>query len=122
MASLLEKEVNTKEDREIVSGIFWRRIKEGRPLQSCATIAYILGIDKWRYSFEDTRIKSPYNTYLHKGLPPGPISNPGVESIRSAIFPRKSDYNYFLTDPETGNTIFAETIEEHNQNKIKYFR
>lgn len=122
MASLLEKEVNTKEDREIVSGIFWKRLREGRPLQSCATIAYVLEIDKWRYSFEDTRIESLYNTYIHKGLPIGPISNPGIESIKAAIFPKKTNYNYFLTDPATGNTIFAETIEEHNQNKIKYFK
>lgn len=122
MASILEKEVDKKEDREIVSGIFWKRLKEGKRLESCATIAYILGVDKWRYSFEDTRVESPFNTYLNKGLPPAPISNPGLESIKAAISPKKTDYSYFLTDPKTGKTIFAKTIEEHNQNKVKYFK
>ena len=122
MASILEKEVNTKEDREIVSGIFWKRLKGEKPLQSCATIAYILGVDKWRYSFEDTRVESPYNTYLNKDLPPAPISNPGLESIQAAISPKRTDYNYFLTDPKTGKTIFAKTIEEHNKNKNLYFQ
>ncbi len=121
MASILEKEVKTKEDREIVSGIFWKRIKEGKPIESCATIAYILGEDKWRYSYEDTRIESPYNTYLNKGLPKGPISNPGIEAIQAAIYPTDTEYNFFLTDPATGNTIFSKTLEEHNQNKVKYF-
>lgn len=121
MASILEKEVNSQEDRRIVSGIFWKRIKEGRPLESCATIAYILKKDKWRYSFEETRIESPYNTYINKGLPIGPISNAGIESLRAAIFPKESEYNYFLTDPKTGKTIFARTIEEHNKNQEKYF-
>jgi len=121
MASILEKEVKTKEDREIVSGIFWKRIQEGKPLESCATIAYILGKDKWRYSFEETRIESPYNTYLNKGLPKGPISNPGLDSIKAAIYPKNTDYNYFLTDPKTEKTIFAKTALEHEQNQEKYF-
>lgn len=122
MASILEKEVKTENDRKIVSGIFWKRIDDGRPLESCATIAYILDKDKWRYSFQDTRKESPYNTYLNKGLPIAPISNPGIESIEAAIYPQESDYNYFLNDPETGKTIFSKTIEEHNQNKVKYLQ
>lgn len=122
MASILEKEVKTKEDREIVSGIFWKRIKQNKPLESCATIAYILRVDKWRYSYQETRIPSPYNTYLNQGLPQGPISNPGLEAIKAAIYPKETDYNYFLTDPETKKTIFAKTIKEHNENKIKYFK
>lgn len=121
LASIVEKEVNKKEDREMVAGIFWKRLKEGKPLESCATIAYILKKDKWRYSYEETRIESPYNTYLNKGLPRGPISNPGLEAIKAVIFPRESEYNYFLTDPKTGKTIFAKTIEEHLQNQQKYF-
>lgn len=120
MASIIEGEVKTEADRKIVSGIFWNRIKNGQALQSCATLAYILGVNKKQYSFEDTRTDSPYNTYLIKGLPPGPISNPGLVSIKAAIYPTQSDYNYFLSDPETGNTIFSRTIEEHNANKVKY--
>ncbi len=122
MASILEKEVKTLEDKEIVSGIFWKRIKDKIPLQSCATIAFIKGENQWQYSYEDTRIKSPYNTYLNLGLPLGPISNPGIESIKAAIFPKESEYNYFLTDPETGKTIFSKTYEEHNANKSKYLQ
>jgi UPF0755 protein len=120
MASLLEKEVKTFEDMKIASGIFWKRIEEGRPLQSCATIAYILGKEKKQYSFEDTRTPSPYNTYLNKGLPPGPINNPGLKALEAALYPEKTDYNYFLTDPETGKTIFSKTLEEHEANKVKY--
>ncbi len=122
MASILEKEVKSDEDRAIVSGIFWKRLKDKYPLESCATIAYILGIDKWRYSIEDTRIKSPYNTYINTGLPPTPINNPGLSTIRAAIYPKESEYNFFLTDPETGATIFSKTFEEHNRNKVKYFK
>lgn len=120
LASLLEKEVKTYEDRQIVAGIFWGRLKENYPLESCATIAYILGADKWRYSYEDTRIESSYNTYINVGLPPGPICNPGLSAIKAAIYPKDSDYNYFLTRPDTGETIFSKTLEEHNINKVKY--
>jgi UPF0755 protein len=120
LASIIEGEVRTDEDRKIVSGIFWNRIKVGQALQSCATLAYVLGEKKKQYSFDDTRIQSPYNTYLNKGLPPGPISNPGLSAIKAAIYPTDSQYNYFLSDPETGKTIFSKTIDEHNANKVKY--
>ena len=127
MASILEKEVQTVEDKKIVSGIFWKRIKENRPLESCATVAFILGKSNW--SFDQMReeiakakeIDSPYNTYKYPGLPPGPISNPGIESIKAAIFPKESEYNYFLTD-KTGKTHFAKTLEEHNENKLYYLK
>ncbi len=121
MASILEREVRTYEDMRIVSGIFWKRVENNYPLESCATIAYILGKDKWRYSYEDTRIESPYNTYINIGLPPSPINNPGLSAIKAAIYPEDSDYNFFLSDPETGKTIFSKTLEEHNQNKVRYF-
>lgn len=121
MASLIEKEVQTKEDKELVSGIFWKRIELGKPLESCATIAYIKGIDQWLYSFEDTRIESPYNTYLNLGLPPGPICNPGLESILAALYPKDSDYLYYLSTPE-GKTIFSKTFEEHSIAKEKYLK
>ena len=121
MASILEKEVKSDEDRAIVSGIFWKRLEDNYPLESCATIAYILGVDKWRYSIDDTRIESPHNTYLNIGLPPTPINNPGLSSIRAAIYPKENDYYFFLTDPETGVTIFSKTFQEHSTNKRKYF-
>lgn len=120
MASVIEKEVSNPEDRKIVSGIFWNRIAVGQPLQSCATLAYILGVNKKQYTYQDTRINSPYNTYIHQGLPPGPIANPGLKTIEAAVYPRDSSYNYFLSDPETGKTVFSRSLEEHNANKIKY--
>ncbi|MDP1845365.1 MAG: endolytic transglycosylase MltG [Candidatus Moranbacteria bacterium] len=120
MASILEKEVKSPEDMKIAGGIFWDRIEFGMPLQSCATVAYVLGKEKKQYSYEDTRTSSPYNTYLNKGLPPGPIDNPGMNALRAAAYPTKTDYAYFLTDPETGKTIFSKTIEEHEANKVKY--
>ncbi len=120
LASIIEGEVRTDEDRKIASGIFWKRIKEDRPLQSCATLAYILGENKKQYSFEDTRTVSSFNTYLNKGLPPAPIGNPGMSAISAVVYSRDSAYNYFLSDPESGKTVFSRTIEEHNTNKVKY--
>lgn len=119
MASLLEKEVPLYEDRQIVAGIFWKRIATNYPLQSCATIAYVLKVDKWIYSIEDTEINSPYNTYQNIGLPPGSISNPGLLAIRAAVYYKKSDYNFFLSKPD-GETVFSKTFEEHKENKAKY--
>lgn len=121
MASILEKEVASDEDRRIVSGIFWKRLANNYPLESCATIAYVLNIDKWRYSFNDTRVDSPYNTYLHPGLPPTAINNPGLSTIKAAIYPIKTDYLFFLSAPD-GQTIYSKTLEEHNQNKVKYLK
>ena len=120
MASIIEGEVRTDEDRKIVSGIFWKRLKEGKALQSCATLTYVTGENKKQYSEADTKIQSLYNTYLYKGLPPAPISNPGLSAITTAIYPAKTTYNYFLSDPETGKTIFSKTYEEHTANKTKY--
>jgi UPF0755 protein len=83
-------------------------------------LAYILGEDKKQYSYEDTQVESPFNTYTHKGLPPGPVSNPGLRAIEASVDPEKNDYYYFLSDPQTNQTIFSKTLEEHNLNKHKY--
>jgi UPF0755 protein len=122
MASILEKEVKSDEDRKIVAGIFWKRLENNYPLESCATIAYILGKEKKQYSYEDTRVKSPYNTYINLGLPPTPINNPGLSAINAALNPKQTDYNFFLTDPVIGTTIFSKTLAEHNTNKAKYLK
>ena len=119
MASIIEKEVRSSADKKTVSGIFYNRMEKGQAFQSCATLAFILGENKKQYSYEDTQIVSPYNTYLNVGLPPGPIANPGLESIEAAIYPAKTDYNYFLSNPETGETVFSVTLDEHNLNKDK---
>ncbi len=119
MASIVEKEVNEYEDRRLVAGIFWKRIKEEMPLQSCATLAYVTGENKEKYYQEDINFSSPYNTYLNLGLPPGPISNPGLESIEATVWPKESDYYFFLSDPQTGKTIFSKNSQEHSENKAK---
>ena len=121
MASILEKEVISDEDRAIASGIFWKRIKNNYPLESCATIAYILGTEKKQYSYEDTRVKSLYNTYINSGLPPTPINNPGLSAIKAALYPKQTDYNFFLSASD-GRTIYAKTLDEHNANKVKYLK
>lgn len=121
MASLIEKEVRTKEDKEIVSGILWKRLRVGMPLQVDATIVYITGANDSGISKQDTQIDSPYNTYLYRGLPAGPISNPGIESISAAVYPKDSQYWYYLSTPE-GETIFSKTLQEHNIAKAKYLK
>lgn len=121
MASMIEKEVKTPEDKKIVSGILWKRLENSIPLQVDATISYITGRKGDSVSIEETKIDSPYNTYKYKGLPLGPISNPGLESIIASIYPENSDYWYYLSTPE-GKTIFSKTLEEHNIAKAKYLK
>ena len=122
MASIIEKEVRSEKDMKIVSGIFWNRINAGQALESCATLAYILGEDKKQYTYEDTETNSPYNTYKNRGLPPAPISNPGLKAILAAIYPEKTDYYYFLSRFDNGETVFSKTYEEHLRNKAKYLK
>ena len=117
LASIVENEVRSENDRQIVSDIFLRRLSIGKPLESDATIKYILGIDKIQHTFEETRVVSSYNTYTNTGLPPSPIGNPGLISIRATILPEDNSYFYFLSDPKTGETIFSVTYEEHLRNK-----
>jgi UPF0755 protein len=121
MASLLEKEVKTKEEKELVSGILWKRLKSGIPLQVDATITYITGKKTTKIPLEDLKIDSPYNTYKYKGLPPGPICNPGLESILAALYPKESEYWYYLSIPD-GKTLFFKTLKEHNLTKAKYLK
>jgi len=120
MASVIEKEVRGEKDMKIVSGLFWDRIKNQQALESCATLAYILGVNKAQYTLADTKIDSPYNTYQNRGLPPGPIANPGLTAIKAAIYPEYTDYNYFLNRTDNGETVFSVTYEEHLRNKAKY--
>jgi len=126
MASLIEKEApifydkKDNTDAKIVSGIFWRRLKNNQALQSCASLAYILGVNKPQYSIADTQIPSPFNTYLNRGLTPSPIANPGYLAIEAAIYPTATNYNYFLTPAGSRSMVYAATYEEHLVNKNKY--
>ena len=119
MASLLEKEVRTLEEKKLVSGILWKRLRVGMRLQVDATIVYALDRNPGKISFEMTQVDSLYNTYRYAGLPPGPICNPGLDSIKAAIYPQQSDYWYYLSTPE-GKTLFSQTLAEHNVKKVKY--
>ncbi len=121
LASLIEKEVREYEDKRLVSGIIQKRLEIGMPLQIDATISYITGKRTVAVSIAETRIDSPYNTYKYKGLPIAPICNPGVESIKAALFPKESDYLYYLSKPN-GETVFSRTHQEHVAAKNKYLR
>jgi len=121
MASLLEKEAKTIEDKKVISGILWKRLKIGMRLQVDATVVYALGDKPRRLTYDDLKIDSPYNTYKYAGLPPGPIANPGLESIIATIYPIESDYWYYLSTPE-GEILFSRTLEEHNAKKAQYLK
>ncbi len=124
LASIIEKEIpDFKDDRKIVSGILRKRMKINIPLQVDATVCFVKD-PMWcdRVTPLDLKIDSPYNTYLHYGLPPGPISNPGVSAIIAALEPKTSPYLYYISNQETKETIFAKTFEEHNYNIKKYLR
>lgn len=112
MASLVEKEAKMSEERPVIAGVFSNRVKRAMPLQSCATIQYILGYPKPELTIHDTQIPSPYNTYQIMGLPPGPIANPGAASIRAVLFANNTDYLYFVADKQ-GKHHFSRTYEEH---------
>lgn len=121
MASLLEKEIKTLEDKKIVAGILWKRIESKMPLQVDATVVYITGKKSIKVSIADTEIDSPYNTYKYRGLSLGPICNPGFESILASLYPKYNEYFYYLSTVE-GKTIFSKTLEEHNIAKEKYLK
>ena len=116
LASLVEKEAKIDEDRPKIASVFLNRLKKGMKLESCATIQYILGTPKPNLTYKDLKIKSPYNTYLNKGLPPSPICNPGISSINAVLNPKKTDYFYFVLG-KNGKHIFAKTYKEHLKNK-----
>lgn len=119
MASILEEEARTLETRKMISGILWKRIEIGMPLQVDAVFPYIIGKNTYELTLDDLAVDSPYNTYKYKGLPFGPISNPGVSSIEAAVSPVKSNYLFYLSD-RNGKMHYAETFAKHKINKLKY--
>jgi len=121
MASLLEKEARTIETKQIIAGILWKRLDDGMLLQVDAVFPYINGKNTFQLSLDDLKIDHPYNTYTRAGLPPGPIANPGLESILAAVTPKETLYWYYLSDKE-GNMHYASTFEGHLVNKERYLR
>lgn len=128
LASIVEREGRSDEDRPVIAGILLKRLKAGWPLQADATLQYALGYQPfekswWKKSLtaQDKTVRSPYNTYRNPGLPPGPIANPGLASIRAVIYAAETDYWYYLHD-DKGRVHYGRTIEEHERNIAAYLQ
>lgn len=120
LASIVEKELRTTEERRIGAGVFLQRLRDNYPLESDATINFITNKGKTRPSYDDLATESRYNTYTHKGLPPGPITNPSLDAIDAVLHPTQTDDYYFLTTPD-GHAVFSKTFDEHLKNKAQYY-
>ncbi len=121
LASILEREANDPVSMGLVSGILQNRLALGMPLQVDAAFEYILGKTSAELTLEDLALDSPYNTYINTGLPPTPISNPGLSALKAVIEPTPSDFLYYLTGDD-GVFYYAETFEEHKVNKARHLR
>lgn len=114
VASMIEREAKTDADRPKIAGVIYNRLARGMPLQVDATVLYALGHHKSRVLYADLKVASPYNTYKRKGLPPGPIANPGLPSLQAALHPEHGPYLYYVAGPD-GSHIFSRTEAEHLQ-------
>jgi UPF0755 protein len=124
LASLVERETPKPDERPLVAGVFTNRLTKNMPLQCDPTVIYALQMDdeyNGSLRLRDLRINSPYNTYMNRGLPPGPIGNPGEVALRAARHPAQTDYLYFVANTQGGH-FFAATLAEHNKNVAKYHR
>jgi UPF0755 protein len=124
LASLVERETPKPDERPLVAGVFANRLAKNMPLQCDPTVIYALQMDdeyKGTLTLRDLRLNSPYNTYRNKGLPPGPIGNPGEVALRAALHPAQTDYLYFVANTQGGH-FFGSTLAEHNKNVAKYHR
>jgi UPF0755 protein len=124
LASLVERETPDAEERPLVAGVFYNRLQRDYPLQCDPTVQYAMqlaGHPEKNVRPRDLKIDSPYNTYEHRGLPPGPIANPGEASLRAALAPAQTDYLYFVANDQGGH-FFSRTLEEHNRNVARLRR
>lgn len=124
LASLVERETPKPDERRLVAGVFENRLRLGIPLQCDPTVIYALeqaGRYRPPLTGRDLHVESPYNTYAHAGLPPGPIGNPGEVSLRAALEPASTDYLYFVANTQGGH-FFSATLSEHNKNVTRYRR
>ncbi len=119
VASLVEEETRTAEERPVVAGILWKRLSEGMRLDVDAALRYAIGKSTDAITRADLEVDSPYNLRRVRGLPPGPIASPGLASIRAALAPQPSPYYYYLHGSD-GRIRYARTNEEHNQNRARY--
>jgi UPF0755 protein len=120
VASLVEEEARVDEERAIVAAVIYNRLSKGRPLEMDSTLQFALGKYGQRLLSEDKAVESPYNTYRKAGLPPGPISNPGVASLRAAMAPADMDYLYFVSNADGLTHTFSRTLKEHNAAVARY--
>lgn len=116
LASIIQLEVKVKEELPLVSSVYHNRLDKGRRLESCPTILFLLPENRDRVFYVDLLIDSPYNTYIHTGLPPGAICNPGKEALLAALYPAETDYLYFVAKGD-GTHIFSRTYREHTAAK-----
>ncbi|HWF39485.1 MAG TPA: endolytic transglycosylase MltG, partial [Candidatus Acidoferrales bacterium] len=124
VASLVERETPNGQERPLVASVFYNRLRKDIPLQCDATIQYALllkGRAEGDVKHADLSVDSPYNTYQHRGLPPGPIANPGEASLKAALAPEPSDYLYFVANDHGGH-FFSKTLQEHNRNVARLRR
>jgi UPF0755 protein len=112
LASIVEREALLAEERPLVASVFYNRLARGMRLESCATVIYALGSNVQRLTVQDLKVDSPYNTYIHAGLPPGPICSPGRESLMAALYPAETDYLFFVSNGD-GSHTFSKTLGGH---------
>ncbi|HET9392789.1 MAG TPA: endolytic transglycosylase MltG [Candidatus Rubrimentiphilum sp.] len=121
LASLIEREAKADDERPLMAGVYYNRLRLGMPLEVDATIEYALPQHETVITYSDLKLDSPYNTYLHQGLPPTPIANPGRPSLIAALNPRPSDFLYYVYKGH-GHHAFAKTLAEQNANAAKYLK
>jgi UPF0755 protein len=112
IASLIEREAKVPQDRARIAGVLDNRLRRGMRLEVDATLDYAYGYHKTRVLYKDLEVASPYNTYRHKGLPPGPIANPGLAALQAALHPERNAFLYYVARPD-GAHIFSRTPDEH---------
>lgn len=114
LASIVEREGVTTEDRRLIAGVFFNRLDAGMPLQSDITVLYALEQHKEFVTYSDIEVDSPYNLYMYSGITPGPVNSPSLDAIEAVLNPEWSNYYYFVADLDTGDIYYSATIEEHN--------
>lgn len=113
IASLVEKEGQTTEDRKLIAGVFYNRLEQGMPIQSDISVLYALGTHKEMVTYDDLEVDSPYNLYTNAGLPPGPMNSPSEDAIAAALEPTDNDYLYFYANLKTGEVFYTDDYEQH---------
>jgi UPF0755 protein len=117
LASIVEEEARVHEERPVIAGVFWNRLREGMKLEADPTVQYALGSHRQRVLYRDLEVDSPYNTYLYPGLPPGPIASPGRASLEATLYPDSVPWFYFFATGSGGRHTFSETFAEHNRKR-----